>query len=605
MQDQVQPTLKVRQIVSGPNHRTYYDPRKMAELEEGLVAAGRVTQPIQVRPHPTRASVWEVIAGERRWRAAGKLFGDDYDMPVVVSDASDAEVRALGIIENHYRDNPSDVEQARGAADLLQFNRGDKEQTAKQLGWGVETLERRLLLLNCAADVQAALIERRIKLGHAELLAGLPQDRQVKVLAGVLEHKVPVEVLKKQLGQFAKRLADAIFDTAQCIGCPHNSAQQAALFDETIGEGFCQHPTHFDELTMAALEAKAVPLREQYPVVRIVGAADAFVPLPVGPDGELGVGTEQYADCKACANFGCSVSAVPGSYGSVEESLCFDAQCHSTKVAERRRAERDAAKTATSASDASEAPRSAPAQRDAPVPAAAKAQAKHTSNQTPARVAQYRTERWRTWVANRLMADSSRNHRVLAALIASSSMQAFNPLKFTEAASKLAKPAKFGTNGFKGALELADAFDAAKLPAIVQAVTASAAYGVSQYDLEVLLNYLEVDEAKHFKLSAEYLELLTTSELESLADELKLRKAMGDAAFKKARAGNKPKFIEALLSVKDFEYAGAVPKAMRYARKKYRFTNGSEESAEEAPGPEGGANDEGRDPADANALAAA
>lgn len=590
MQDQVQPTLKVRQIVSGPNHRTYYDPRKMAELEAGLVAAGRVTQPIQVRPHPTQASVWEIIAGERRWRAAGKLFGDDYDMPVVISDASDAEVRALGIIENHYRDNPCDVEQARGAADLLQFNRGDKEQTAKQLGWVVETLERRLLLLNCAADVQAALIERRIKLGHAELLAGLPQDRQVKVLAGVLEHKVPVEVLKKQLGQFAKRLADAIFETAQCIGCPHNSAQQAALFDETIGEGFCQHPTHFDELTMAALEAKAVPLREQFPVVRIVRAGDAFVPLPVGPDGDLGVGAEQYADCKACANFGCSVSAVPGSYGRVDESLCFDAQCHSTKVAERRRAEREAAKAATAASDASEASGKAPAQRGAPQPAV-KAQAKRTSNQTPARVAQYRTERWRTWVANRLMADPSRNHRVLAALIASSSMQSFNPVKFTEATSKLAEPAKFGTNGFKGALELADAFDAAKLPAIVQAVTASAAYGVSQSDLEVLLNYLEVDEARHFKLCAEYLELLTVSELESLADELKLRKAMGDSAFKKARAGTKAKFIEALLNVEGFEYAGAVPKALRYPRRKYRFCSDGSSTANGALTPTGAQSD--------------
>jgi PRTRC genetic system ParB family protein len=590
MQDQVQPTLKIRQIVSGPNHRTYYDPQKMAELEEGVAAVGRVTQPIQVRPHPTQEGVWEIIAGERRWRAAGKLFGDDYDMPVVITEASDAEVRALGIIENHYRDNPSDVEQARGAADLLQFNRGDKEQTAKQLGWGVETLERRLLLLTCATDVQAALIERRIKLGHAELLAGLPPDRQVKVLAGVLEHKVPVEVLKKQLGQFAKRLAEAIFDTAQCIGCPHNSAQQAALFDETIGEGFCQHPTHFDELTTAALEAKAVPLREQYPVVRIVGAADAFVRLPVGPDGELGVGTAQYGACKACANFGCSVSAVPGSYGHVDESLCFDAQCHSTKVAERRRAERDAARAATAASDAGEGPRAGAQSRDAPAPAP-KPEIKRASSQTPARVAQYRTERWQTWVANRLMADSSRNHRVLAALIASSTMQAFNPLKFTEAACKLATPAKFGTNSFKGALELADAFDGSKLPAIVQAVTASAAYGVSQSDLEVLLNYLEVDEARHFKLCAEYLELLTVSELESLADELKLRKAMGDPAFKKARTGSKAKFIEALLNVEGFEYAGAVPKALRYPRRKYRFRSDGSRTANGACAPAGAQSD--------------
>jgi hypothetical protein len=203
------------------------------------------------------------------------------------------------------------------------------------------------------------------------------------------------------------------------------------------------------------------------------------------------------------------------------------------------------------------------------------------------------------------MAEPTRNHRVLAALIASSCLQSFNSGKFVEAAVKLVKPAKFGANLFKSALEQAHVFDASALPQVVQAVTASAAFGVDLGNLEVLLNYLEVDEAKHFKLSAEYLELLTTSELESLADELKLRKAMGDAAFKKARAGNKPKFIEALLSVKDFEYAGAVPKAMRYARKKYRFTNGSEESAEEAPGAEGGANDGGREPADANALAAA
>ena len=64
--------------------------------------------------------------------------------------------------------------------------------------------------------------------------------------------------------------------------------------------------------------------------------------------------------------------------------------------------------------------------------------------------------------------------------------------------------------------------------------------------------------------------LLTVSELEALAEELKLRKAMGDAAFKKAKAGAKPKFIEALLHVDGFTYAGAVPRAIRYPRKKLR-----------------------------------
>jgi PRTRC genetic system ParB family protein len=574
MQDLVQPTLKVRQIVSGHNHRVHYDPKKMAELEEGVKAAGRITQPVQVRPHPTHDDLWEIVAGERRWRVAGKLFGADYDLPVNVSECTDTEARALGIIENHYRDDPSDVEQARGAADLLQLNNGNKDQTARQLGWSSDTLDRRLLLLQCTPDVQMAVIERRILLGHAELLAGLHHERQGKVLAGILEHKVPVDVLRKQLGQFAKRLADAIFDTAQCIGCPHNSARQAALFDESIGEGYCQHPSHYEELTLAALETTAAPLREQYAIVRIVRLADGFTPLTVSPDGNLGVGAAQYAACKACANYGCSVSALPGSYGQIDASLCFDAQCHATKVAERRLAERAArqkvgsdvriAGKADCAGSGMQAPCAKPTQRP--------------SSQTPPRVVQYREQRWRAWVANALMADPLRNHRVLAALIASSSLQSFDACKFVAAVVKLVEPARFGANGFKGALELADVFDGAHLPAVVRAVTASAAYGVSAGDLELLLNYLGVNEEAQFALSSDYLELLTMTELEALAEELELRKAMGETAFKKARAGTKPLFIKALLHVDGFVYAGLVPKAMRYPRRSSRSIGANEAS---------------------------
>lgn len=561
MQLTEQPTLKVRLIHSGKNYRKRFSAEALGDLQEQIKAAGGVLEPIVVRPHPTIEGEYEIIAGERRWRAAKALFGDDYDMPIVVRDATDAEARALGIIENHGRDDPSEIEEAQGAADLLSYNNGDKEATARHLGWKPELLDRRLLLLNCSAEVQDALIDERIKLGHAELLSGLPHDRQVKVLAMVLEHKAPVDVLRKQLGQFARRLSEAIFDTAQCISCPHNSAQQSALFDESIGDGFCQHPSHYEELTLAKLEEQATPLRERYQVVRIYRATDGFQPLHLKPDGELGVGDEQYASCKSCASFGCGVSAVAGSYGAVAEPLCFDAQCHSKKVLDRRRAEREARKAQQSDQ--------APAQQG--TAASVKTAAKKPSNHTPPRVTEFRELRWRRWVANHLMNQPERNHRVLSALIASSSLQAFDSGKFVEAAGKLASPAKVGANLFKAALEQADAFDSDSLPKIVQAVTASAAFGIDVAGLEVLLNYLEVDEGKHFTLDSEYLELLTVSELEALAEELKLRKAMGDAAFKKAKAGAKPKFIEALLNVEGFAYAGAVPKAVRYPRRKPRL----------------------------------
>ena len=579
----MQPTLKLSAIVSGPNHRQYFDPQAMKELEAGIRAAGGVTQPILVRPHPEREGVFEIMAGERRWRAARTVHGDDYDMPVVIRDASDAEARSLGIIENHFRDDTSDVEQAEGAASLLAYNKGDKHETALQLGWNVDTLERRLLLLNCAPTVRSALNERRIKLGHAELLAGLPASRQDKVLGGVIEHKVPVEVLKKQLGQFAKRLADAIFDTAQCIGCPHNSAQQASLFDESIGEGFCQHPSHYDELTMAALEARAVPLRDQFPVVRFVRLEDGFAPLTVGPDGPMGVGATQYTACKGCENFGCSLSAMAGSYGEVHESLCFDAACHAKKVSAHRKTAREAARTSAEGSAPADAgPKPSP--RKAASPASGATAAHHV----PARVVTYRIEQWRKWAANALMAQPQRNQRVLAALVLAGDMRAVVRDRYAEVAAKVtgaatSTKAASGPLPLRKAIEQADSFDDQQAATMVRAVAAAAACGIDNDGLETILNYLEVDEARSFVLDGSYLDLLTVSELESLADEVGLRQAMG-GAYAKARAGKRADFIKALLAVPAFAYAGAVPKSMRYPRRGFGRTDRTSGGAVAASG---------------------
>ena len=82
-------------------------------------------------------------------------------------------------------------------------------------------------------------------------------------------------------------------------------------------------------------------------------------------------------------------------------------------------------------------------------------------------------------------------------------------------------------------------------------MTASAAYGIDTEGLEALLNYLEVDEARHFTLNEAYLALLTVSELESLAEDVGLKKAMGER-YAKAKAGKRGEFIQALLAVEGF-----------------------------------------------------
>src|SRR2546430_7385969 len=211
-------------------------------------------------------------------------------------------------------------------------------------------------LTACSDTVLRALTERKILVGHAELLAGVPPATQDNVLKGILDHNVPVAALKAQLGRFARKLAEAVFDTAQCSSCPHNSAMQASLFGESLGEGYCQHPTHFDELTTQVVEAKAASLKDTYQVIRIVRKEDGFRPLHLTADGDLGVGAQQYESCKGCVSFGCAVSNMPGSYGEVTASLCFDPSCNSKKVAARRKAERETHNAGTERARASKGP---------------------------------------------------------------------------------------------------------------------------------------------------------------------------------------------------------------------------------------------------------
>ncbi|MCE4369727.1 PRTRC system ParB family protein [Xanthomonas hortorum] len=560
----LQPTLPIRQIVQGKNPREYFDPVKLAELEEGIREHG-VIQPIIVRP--LEDGRYEIVAGERRWRIAGRVFGESYKMPVVIRQISDAEAEALATVENHHRDDMSAAEEAKAAQRLLMRNKADKAETARMLGWTHTMLERRLALNACTPEVLTALTERRIQLGHAELLSGVPQDKQDSVLQAVIAGNVQVATLKAQLGRYARRLADAIFDTAQCNGCPHNSARQAGLFAESLGEGYCQHPTHFEELTLAAVEAKATTLRDEYPTIRIVQVNDGFVPLPVGAEGDLGVGEAQYSACQGCQSFGCAVSAIPGSYGEVTRSLCFDAACNTRKVAAWRKEQRQAAGEGASATAA----QSGPGGKRGKAKTTAKAK---PTNQTPQRVVDYRTRLWRKWLAHALMADAERNPKVLVALALSSRASDVRAAEFGKLVGRLAGGDSGRSFGLEEGLRRADTIDGALMGRIVQGVVASAAFGVDVHHLEALLNYMEVDEARYFKWDSAFLDLFTMSELASLALETGLAEAMG-ARFKAARAKKKGDFIAALLSAKGFAYP--VPAVMRYARRSLADAAGERE----------------------------
>ena len=135
---------------------------------------------ILVRPRD--AGRYEIVAGERRWRAARKVFGDEYEIPALVRDLDDGEADEAALIENIQRADMSPTEEAEAAAKILGRCQGDRDEASRRLGWSRTTLDKRLALMNCSERVRRALSERRIQLGNAELLDAV--TRQAGCRAG-------------------------------------------------------------------------------------------------------------------------------------------------------------------------------------------------------------------------------------------------------------------------------------------------------------------------------------------------------------------------------------------------------------------------------------
>jgi hypothetical protein len=174
---------------------------------------------------------------------------------------------------------------------------------------------------------------------------------------------------------------------------------------------------------------------------------------------------------------------------------------------------------------------------------------------------------WRKWAAKELMVQPERNRRVMVALARLGRARDVRSTEYGQAASRIAGAGAMEGTGFRGLLQEVDAIDAQHLERLTLAITAAAAFGVTTQDLEALLNYLRVDEGKHFKWEATFLELFTLSELEALAVEVGLKAKMGASLYKLAREKKKADFIKALLAVPNFAYEGTVPAVMRYPRK--------------------------------------
>lgn len=157
--------------------RKQFNEESLNELADSIKEQG-LLQPLVVRP---RGHDYELIAGERRWRAA-QLAGL-HEVPVVVRDVDDRKALELALIENLQRENLNPIEEAQGYAQLLnQFNL-TQEEAAVRVGKNRVTVTNLLRLLHLPTEVQGYLRSNLLSTGHAKAILGCPSPDAQKQLA--------------------------------------------------------------------------------------------------------------------------------------------------------------------------------------------------------------------------------------------------------------------------------------------------------------------------------------------------------------------------------------------------------------------------------------
>lgn len=173
--------IAIDQIVSNPfQPRKNFKPQDLRELQESLKTSG-LLQPITVRPSPSVAKGFELIAGERRLRAAANLGWEK--IPAVVKDLTDQEILTLALIENLQRSDLNPVEEAEGYNQLInQF--GHTQQTvAAMVGKDRSTVANVLRILQLPSGVRLLLQEGHLTAGQARPLLALENETRITALA--------------------------------------------------------------------------------------------------------------------------------------------------------------------------------------------------------------------------------------------------------------------------------------------------------------------------------------------------------------------------------------------------------------------------------------
>ena len=202
--DQTAPTaLPLGQLQPGRYQpRTRMDETALQELAESIRQHG-LMQPIVVRP--IAASRWEIIAGERRFRAA-RLAGLA-EVPVIVREVADEQALALALIENIQREDLNPLEEAQAIRRLIAEFGYTHEQAAEAIGRSRSATSNLLRLLALSEPVQTMLLAGDIEMGHARALLALPAARQTMAASEIHARRLSVREAERLAARHVAEVA--------------------------------------------------------------------------------------------------------------------------------------------------------------------------------------------------------------------------------------------------------------------------------------------------------------------------------------------------------------------------------------------------------------
>lgn len=163
-------TLPIGQILaSDVQPRRRFDEQQLKELTDSIRERG-VLQPLLVRPHPARHGQYEIVAGERRWRAAQAI--PLHELPVIIREFSDSETLEIALIENIQRADLNPIEEADGYSRLVREFGRTQDEIGQAVGKSRSHVANLIRLLDLPTGARTLLIEGKLTMGHARALLG-------------------------------------------------------------------------------------------------------------------------------------------------------------------------------------------------------------------------------------------------------------------------------------------------------------------------------------------------------------------------------------------------------------------------------------------------